>query len=132
MKNRIMASLVLGSFLLMSCVSPQDAPEKTTLGNEKSEKVRCPGGIAENSDGYGGGDGTKENPYLICTVDQFKAIRGNMETKRFFKLTSDIDFSSEQNLRIVALAPFASIDGANHKLSHISIQHGYGYKDNGI
>ncbi len=55
-----------------------------------------------------------------------------MGAKRFFRLTSDIDFSNEVNLRIIAIAPFASIDGANHKLTNITIKHGYGYKDNGL
>ncbi len=40
---------------------------------------------------YGGGDGSKDNPYLIENATHFDNIRKN--TKSFFKLSADIDFS---------------------------------------
>ncbi len=55
-----------------------------------------------------------------------------MGSKRFFRITSDLDFSNEVNLRIIAISPFASIDGGNHRLKNITIKHGYGFKDNGL
>lgn len=133
MKSKLKFSIwilkLIVSLLLAGCgSSTRDLP-----GNSpQSERVLCAGGRSENSDGYGGGDGTRENPYLICTVNHFRTIQGDMGRKRFFKLTADLNFANEGNIRIIALAPFASIDGQNHRLQNITMQHGYGFRDNGI
>lgn len=132
LKNRLQVITLTLSLVLLGCGSATSRSGIDTISDETSEKNLCPGAQPENSDGYGGGTGTKVNPYLICTVGQFKKIQGNMADKRFFRITSDIDFSNESNHRIAAISPFASIDGDNHKLTHITIKHGYGYKDNGI
>jgi hypothetical protein len=132
MKNKIKLSIIIGSLTLANCGSSQNPDPSEILKNKNSEKILCEGANNSTTDGFGGGNGTQENPYLICTVDQFKLIQGDMNKKRFFKLTSDLDFRAEENLRIIAIAPFASIDGGNHKIKNIKITHGNGYKDNGL
>mgnify|MGYP000497033306 CR=1 FL=1 len=129
MKIKLKLSAIIATLTLTACGSPQNLAARK---DAQSEKIMCAGAKSENSDGYGGGDGTQTNPYLICTVAQFKTIQGDMGKKRFFRLTTDLDFSTEGNLRIVALSPFASIDGDQHKLKNITIEHGHGFKDNGI
>jgi hypothetical protein len=133
MKTQSKLLVILACFSLASCGSSKELainlPSRTP---DKSERILCPGASSENSDGYGGGTGTKENTYLICTVDHFKTIQGDMGSKRFFKLVADLDFSNEGNLKIIAVSPLASIDGNNHRLKNITIKHGNGFRSNGL
>jgi hypothetical protein len=134
MKSKNNIGTILFSLTLIHCGSSLKNPSSShrQATPPATENTLCPGARSENTDGYGGGDGTIGNPYLICTNNQFKNIHGDMNLKRFFRLTADLDFSGEGNIRIIAIAPFATIDGDNHKLKNVTIEHGHGYKDNGL
>lgn len=132
MKTLAKLVVILTSLSLTHCGSSSDLTRNRNGSKlDHFERILCEGAHSEISDGYGGGTGTKENPYLICAVKQFKSIQG-VEEKRFFRLTTDLDFSTEGNLRIIAVSPLASIDGDNHKLKNITIEQGHGSKGNGL
>lgn len=132
MRNKSGFSAILFSLILEAC-APQSGSLKTQdPSNRFVPSTPCANSALYRSDGYGAGTGTQENPYLICTVDQFKAIQGDMNEKRFFKMTRDLDFSDTENLSMIGIAPFASIDGGNHHLKNIRMKHGNGYKDHGL
>ena len=48
-----------------------------------------------NQVNFDGGTGTKEDPYLISTVDQLKLVHNNLTSS--FKLCCDLDLSEEEN-----------------------------------
>ncbi len=133
MIHKLRLAIIIGSLTLTHCgLAPELASKTDILNNQKYQNPFCTGSDSETTEGYGGGDGTKENPYLVCTVEHFKSIEGDMGKKRFFKLTADLDFESEGALRMLAIAPFASIDGKNHKIKNLTLQHGHGFKDSGL
>ena len=47
-----------------------------------------PGILAAGSGGFGGGDGTAENPYLISAAGQLDLVREHLDAH--FKLTADL------------------------------------------
>lgn len=57
----------------------------------------CNGRIATGLDGhpFAAGDGSKENPYLICSVPQFHAINSNSGSylDKHFRLAADLNFN---------------------------------------
>ncbi len=135
MNSEKLISVVLLSILMVRCdgsdISVQNGDSKNQVSNPSLSI--CSGSNPNHSDGgFGGGDGTVGNPYLVCTVEHFKNIQGDFHNKRNFKLTSDIDFSSEGNLRIIAISPFATIDGDGHTIRNIVIEHGHGWTWNGL
>ena len=52
--------------------------------------------LQAQADGYAGGDGTRENPYLISNADQLAKLANDVNTipnfsrGRYFRLTQDI------------------------------------------
>jgi hypothetical protein len=129
MKNKNKYFLVLAvitAILLNACNSNnsgQNQSEKSSelLKNYSSQSDLCEGANPNSFHGYGGGDGTKSNPYLICTTDQFQSIHGDMFDHRYFKITSDLDFSDRNYYWGSTPTPLAVIDGDNHKLKNITI-----------
>jgi hypothetical protein len=82
---------------------------------------------------YGGGSGTAEQPYLICTAEQMNTIGLNKEDwDKHFKLMADIDLSAYQGdsfhligidhpRRWQEIAPFAGIfDGNGHTIANFT------------
>ena len=55
------------------------------------------------SSGYGGGSGTKSNPYLISTPQHLNQLQIDVNTKilntkgKYYKLTNDIDLTGYDN-----------------------------------
>ncbi len=90
-----------------------DAPEAGSI--EVSVTVAAPDVVGCDPLGtpFGGGDGTSAEPWRLCSVDQFDAIRTAPEAA--FRLYSDIDLSA------ASLAPIpvfsGVLDGANYTLS---------------
>ena len=78
MKSEKQIGTILLSLLFIQCGSSSDLSKGTSANSNipVSEKTLCAGANAEKTDGYGGGDGTQGNPYLICTNEQFKGIHG--------------------------------------------------------
>ena len=96
---------------------------------------------------FSGGDGSKGNPYLIASADDFKAIKTKMEstlpteggvsgegtffgsTAVYYKQTADIDFGNEAlpsigiyNATLAAATPFqGTYDGNNKKLEKFTV-----------
>lgn len=65
-------------------------------------------------------NGTKNEPYLISSVNDFTEKLKNDGANVYFKLTADIDFGST-NSSYVPLSEFKGIlDGDNHTISNIS------------
>ncbi|MCK4294970.1 MAG: hypothetical protein KAY65_17360 [Planctomycetes bacterium] len=82
---------------------------------------------------YGGGSGTQQDPYLICTAEQLNTIGANQsDWNKHFKLTADIDLSgytgTDFNMIGYYVAwysndniPFTGVfDGNNHTISNFS------------
>ncbi len=96
---------------------------------------------------FSGGDGSKGNPYLIASADDFKAIKTKMEstlpteggvsgkgtffgsTAVYYKQTADIDFGNEAlpsigiyNAMLADATPFqGTYDGNNKKLEKFTV-----------
>ncbi|MDE7158525.1 MAG: hypothetical protein K2N74_03025, partial [Clostridiales bacterium] len=66
--------------------------------------------------GFASGKGTEESPYLIGTLEQFKALKEFSESDSYFALTADIVWDDEVWERGYN-APHAHIDGRGHKVS---------------
>lgn len=78
---------------------------------------------------FGGGDGSAGNPYIISTPEQLNELStnvngGNNYSGKYFKLTSDLDYSDKTFTTIGNTNGnnnFAGIfDGGNFKISNIS------------
>jgi len=80
---------------------------------------------------YGGGGGTRENPYLIRTAEHLQALGGHArDWDRHFRLTADIDLSQYDGLadrpafKIIGTweEPFTgTFDGKGHWISNLRI-----------
>jgi len=60
--------------------------------------------LAVSAAEYGGGEGTKESPFLISTAEQFARIAENAgDWDKYFELTADIDLAdyNETNLHMI-------------------------------
>lgn len=79
------------------------------------------------TNGFAGGDGTAENPYLIATTAQFNCINGFSTEYLFlgsnFKLTQDLDFAGDplafQEIGSLYSEFTGTLDGDNHTISGI-------------
>ena len=79
---------------------------------------------------YSGGTGTEADPYLISSVDDWKALAaavnsGTDYSGKYFKQTADLDMSNVSDIKPVGIyeAPFAgSYDGDGFKISNAAIQ----------
>ena len=81
---------------------------------------------------YGGGDGTKDNPYQISTPEQLKALAdavngGNSYENTYFQLTANIDLSSYSswtpigNQKAAANQFMGSFDGNDRSITNLTI-----------
>lgn len=85
--------------------------------------------VRQSAFAFAGGSGTKADPYLVSTPDQFNAVRQGLD--KHYKLTGDIDLSAwgdwmpigaEAQDRYGDPAPFTgSFDGAGHVVSGMTI-----------
>lgn len=76
------------------------------------------------SDAYAGGDGSKENPYLVATATQFNRIRLNPD--KHYRQTADIDLAdvikSQGGSWIPILNFSGSYDGGMHRIMNLEIE----------
>lgn len=84
-----------------------------------------------NEAGFASGTGTEADPYIITTLDEFKAMDASVNTNYFksgvtyCKLDSDIDFSSadlsnrDYNEGILTLVKNCVLDGNGHKIYNV-------------
>jgi hypothetical protein len=73
---------------------------------------------------FAAGTGSKESPFLICTVDQFKAIDAFCSKFRicnFMALGADLDFAGGKLTPISHTLFYSEFDGRNHVLSNFVI-----------
>ena len=78
---------------------------------------------------FSGGDGTKDNPYLIETAEQLNAVRNDMSAN--YVLSADIDLSnygSWDPIGTVNKRFTGSLDGNNHKIIGLTINNDSVYK----
>jgi hypothetical protein len=76
---------------------------------------------------YGGGNGTAEDPYLICTAEQMNSIGEDPnDWDKHFKLMADIDLSGFPGKKFSIIGaesnpPFTGVfDGNGHKISNFT------------
>lgn len=83
--------------------------------------------IVDNESSYANGYGTKDQPYLISTADQWNTFvnsRDSYNKKTYYKLANDIDLKGKHYDvgGSSAREPFKGVlDGAEHTLSNFSI-----------
>ena len=73
---------------------------------------------------YGGGEGTHDNPYLLCTVDHFDGLEGQRVNGQYFELAANVDFSGQGSYD-----PFGHhnhgfegvFDGGGYQIQNLSI-----------
>jgi hypothetical protein len=79
---------------------------------------------------YAGGDGTKDSPYQISSVRQFKklaadiALLGSTEAtyQKYFELTTDLDFSEDNTVTSSLTGDFyGTFDGKGHVIRDLHI-----------
>ncbi len=71
---------------------------------------------------FGGGEGSDERPFLICTADQLAAISDELSAD--FLLTDDIDLGGEPFSPIGSLSNLfgGSFDGDGHQIENLTIE----------
>ena len=82
------------------------------------------------STSFGGGDGLKDTPYLITTANELAYLAsscnaGETYAQKYFKLTTDVDISSNPWIAIGldATHPFSGIfDGDGHTIAGLNIE----------
>lgn len=82
---------------------------------------------------FGGGDGTKGNPYLIEDAEDLNAIR-NIEANHYFKQVSDIDLSSYNWVSLGSNQSevfYSSYDGNNFIIDNLAMS-GNGHEVGGL
>ena len=86
--------------------------------------------IKISDNGFSAGDGSKENPYLISTFDQFNRISYPENLNKSYKLISDIDMFGKTINRIGTCSkPFSgTLDGNYHSVKNYNITK-FGYED---
>ncbi|MBP3580530.1 MAG: InlB B-repeat-containing protein, partial [Clostridia bacterium] len=101
-------------------------------GNDKPSNIR-PGDTLLMSDGYEGGDGSKENPYQIADKEQLiyfaQNINSGVGVDLHYKLLNDIDLNSDtwtpvgffSNDTLYSCAFKGSFDGNGHTISNFAI-----------
>lgn len=100
---------------------------KVTLYNEEVYSLNIE--IEDNgSSSYANGYGTKDQPYIISTPDQWNMFinsRDSYNKKTYYKLANDIDLKGKIDCEIAgasAREPFKGVlDGGNHCISNFSI-----------
>ncbi len=73
---------------------------------------------------FSGGNGTKAEPYLITTPEQFALIKVGKESKGvYYKLTNDVDFSAVESFQIgnSSNAFEGVFDGAGHTIKNLTV-----------
>jgi hypothetical protein len=84
----------------------------------------------EPAPAYAGGDGTKDKPYQISSVRQFKklavdiALLGstNATYQKYFELTTDLDFSEDNTVKSSVIGTFyGTFDGKGHVIKDLNI-----------
>lgn len=72
---------------------------------------------------FEGGDGTKENPFLISSAEQLDNVRNNLIAH--YKLIADLDLSGYDNWQPIGHSYYyyfgGSFDGNNHTISNLTI-----------
>jgi hypothetical protein len=125
--------ILVSIFSLNGCIQGIDIKIK------KSELIACLNADALTSS-YAGGDGSTANPYLICSSSQLVYLMQNSaDWTKNFKLTDDIDLSSENSLAPIGTyeitgttvnvnTPFTGIfDGGNYTISNLVIDQNTNY-----
>ena len=71
---------------------------------------------------FSGGNGTRNNPYLISTSKDLENVKYNYN--KYFKQIADIDLSKYENWEAIGLIRIfnGNYDGNNHKISNLKIQ----------
>ena len=108
--------------------SVSDVPETTV--NEALTDLPAETGI------FSGGTGTAEDPYLVHTLDQFKAFRdsvnaGETYKGKYIRLTDDIDLGGEEWTPIggggTGQQFWGTFDGDGYTISNLKISRGLSY-----
>ncbi len=77
------------------------------------------------SDEFGGGDGTSDTPYLICTAQQLNLVGGDGHTEGYFALAADIDLQDLGGSLSLIGSPdgsfSGSFDGDGYTIANLSI-----------
>ena len=70
------------------------------------------------------GDGTKENPYIIMTAEDFNSLRSiqatDVASAAYVELGADINLSRLPNFTPIS-SRFLNIDGKGHKITNVSV-----------
>ena len=114
------ALTILVTTFLSGCNANDPSGDLIRLGQNGNKQVLCEGADPNYYGFFGGGSGTKENPFLICTVDHYKAMGTDGSAGKYYKLTTDLDFSGETDFQRIALID--SFDGNNHKFKNITMR----------
>lgn len=114
------ALIILITTLLSGCNASDPSDGLIRQGQNGNKQVLCEGGDPNYYGYFGGGRGTKEDPFLICTVDHYKAIGSEGTGRKYYKLTSDLDFSNETDFQKLAFAE--DFEGNNHKFKNVTMR----------
>lgn len=96
-----------------------------------SESIEAPVPLACDAskvDGYGGGDGTPQSPFTICTLEHLALLSAtSTDWQKSFRLEADIDFTgvslAEFSMIGSAATPFTgSLDGNGYTLRNLDLQ----------
>ena len=115
MKN---VALTLLLVFLFGCDVPTASDSSSSVKVASVSETPCD----SNTGPFGGGSGTASDPYLICSVDQFKNLTGSYNAVHA-ELRSDLDFTS---ISFTILDQFhGTLDGKNHEIKGISLTYGF-------
>ena len=70
---------------------------------------------------FGGGDGTAEAPFLICSVAQLHAVRARDGVESHYVLAATLDLSDEEGFAPLGTL-HGSFDGAGHALTGLTLE----------
>lgn len=102
-------------FVLSSCNGALDGNSNNSTGGGKVDASGCDSIRSP----YGGGTGTENDPYLLCSVKQLKTM-AESNSQDNFALTTDLDLSEETE-RLGDAIP-GVLDGRNHTLRNFHVK----------
>ena len=119
---KILTNLIFIVFFVACGITPDDSINKTPDIPEETptpeiEVIYCSGDALTET--FAAGNGTEDNPYTICTVEQFYNIDNYSD--KYFKLMADLDFGAEEFEELAVDNDFTGVfDGNNYTISNIS------------
>lgn len=116
MKNSVLR--LLFGITLVSVLSSCNGASDGNPDNSSGGKIDDSGCDSARSP-FGGGSGTKNDPYLLCSVKQLKTM-AESGSQDNFALTTDLDLSEETERLGDAIA--GVLDGKNHTLSNFHVR----------